>query len=99
MRLIYVDVKKRRFVAKTVRGQGYYWVAKGENGKRMSRSYMFTNKGDCYDSIDMHFGGDKSGDVTVFRREAERGNVLVRQGVEPNTPKPPQNPTESTDNA
>lgn len=74
--MIYVDLKKSRLASALGRPQPWYWVARSAgNKKKLARSTeRYTNYGDVLAAIDLLF----SAGVTVYRREVEKGNVLLR---------------------
>ena len=76
MPVIYVDVKQSRRLWPLARPQRWYWVALNANNfRRLARSSeTYTNYGDLLAAIEEVFGGQ----TVVYRREAEKGNVLVR---------------------
>lgn len=74
----YVDIKQSKTVWPLKRPQKWYWVVLSEgNFKRMGKSWMFTNEQDCIDSAVSLFGSSS----TVFLRQHEKGNELLRRAV------------------
>lgn len=74
----YVDIKQSRTVWPLKRAQKWYWaVLSSGSFKRMGRSWMFTNEQDCIDSATSLFGAAS----TVFLRQSEKGNQLLRRGT------------------
>ena len=79
--LIYVDLKyvekKTGWLGK--RYQGWTWVAKsaGNNMPLAKSTERYTNRQDAINAITLLFGIN----ATVYQREAEHGNVLLRMAV------------------
>ena len=76
MSLVYVIVKQAPLSRLPFRPQRWYWVAKsGDNQKVLARSSeRYTNYGDCLHAVHLLFGDGTS----VYRRQAERGDVMLR---------------------
>jgi uncharacterized protein YegP (UPF0339 family) len=76
--VFYVDIKRSRTRFPRRRPQRWYFVllAAG-NHEPVMTSEMFTNRDDCLDSA-RKANGDW---VTVFLRQAEKGNELLRRAV------------------
>jgi hypothetical protein len=84
MSTVYVDLifvpepAVRKLIPARKRHQGWMWVARNaDNQKRLARSSeRYTNRSDALAAVEQLFGAA----TTVFKREAEQGNVLLRQG-------------------
>lgn len=77
--LVYVDLKKSKVRWPLKRNQPWYFVAiNGRNMRRLARSTEnYTNRADAVDAIWQLFANDSN----VFLREAEHGNVNLRQAT------------------
>lgn len=77
--VLYVDIKQAPLSKLPGRQQRWYWIAKSAgNQKRLARSSeRYTNRGDCVNAVWLLFHAS----TTVFQREAEHGNLLLRRGA------------------
>lgn len=68
----------RKLIPGRKRHQGWRWVAKNaDNQRTLARSSeRYTNREDCLAAVEQLFGPA----TTVFKREAEMGDVVLRQG-------------------
>jgi uncharacterized protein YegP (UPF0339 family) len=76
--VFYVDIKrsKKRFPLKRPQ-QWYFVLLAAGNHEPVMTSEMFTNHGDCVAAAEK-YNGDT---ITVFLRQKEIGNLLVRRAV------------------
>lgn len=77
--VIFVDIKQSPLSRLPGRQQRWHWTAKSAGNQRVlaRSSEKYTNRDDCVHAIELLFAATS----TVFLREAEVGNRLLRQAA------------------